>query len=1080
MTRLLPALLVLAAVPASVVGAGLPQLVIKGRDFTKSLPVAEASLSVEFEGRVAEIIYEIAYQNDTDQRHEGEFVLQLPPGATVSTYAIDVRGEMRPAVSVEKERARNAYESIKRRMVDPGIVEREADNTYRTRVFPIEPRSVKRVRIGYLREVGLDETLELPLDCEGKVGRFELILKSMRQFPEFRNFTPPERKRLDSRTMVWVTEETELTGSLVLPPSKLPGSSPSFRVEGAPGGVRHFVAQGNLGPPAANIPAAWQKVRVIWDASYSGRFRDHEAEFAALDQIWKWLGEAKVSARVLDTDLSPPFEFALTGGDGRALRESLEKVRYDGAADFSKLDAFDGVTLIVSDGRVSSPLWAPPKQTGGPVLLLKGGAGLASPWLLSAVDAVININAKDLAAELEAHRDPVVIEGLERSDWLSVREGNRYRITGILPLNAAATLRLRGGGIEAREFPTATTHGQEEWNFTRRLWAQDRLNELEWQRDRKRIEEHAMAERLASDFTSLIVLERMEDHLRYRIPPPEPDLLTEYRQQLPRSGILAGNAMATWNGKRRWYQTDFPWIDTELREEIATVAIFAKAAREVFPEAALGSSSVPKLEAWLPEAGATVAGAGNIKTEDAYRAWQAETKARFEALAKIRNENELQPPEGAFPVSVRGFVNQRGIVEGESPFALLDAVGKSGGPSGYGSLSRVFLYRDGQRTGYNLESVQADPVHLRPCDMIVVESLPWAGYLSFDGFADPFADSFMEERPAASAGAPVFEAPGQARPSLPVGANLPRPANARRETGESSFLEAPAPPPAANGSDVAFLADLRAAADPAAHYRQALAGPFGKDPVAATTVLESARFLYFKSEPALAWRVLTTLGELEANPIEATRALAFWLIEFGEREKATELLESLLDAVPDQSTRSLVGHDLARINGKREQFLQAANDDLGSEDRSGLVPVLLTDFFALEGRASGLAGTFPPQAMPSDLRLVVSCAGGGASLEVATPGRPQFRGGDGFGVADEGAWQLYHPRVVEYQIRRALPGTYQPSLERRSESGGPVTVRIDAWLRWGKENEERRSVTILLDRNQLELPALVFGWGDGK
>ena len=142
--------------------------------------------------------------------------------------------------------------------------------------------------------------------------------------------------------------------------------------------------------------------------------------------------------------------------------------------------------------------------------------------------------------------------------------------------------------------------------------------------------------------------------------------------------------------------------------------------------------------------------------------------------------------------------------------------------------------------------------------------------------------------------------------------------------------------------------------------------------------------------------------------------------------------------------------------------------------------MLLTDFFALEGRASGLAGTFPPQAMPSDLRIVVSCAGGGAALEVATPGRPQFRGGDGFGVADEGAWQLYHPRVVEYQIRRALPGTYQPSLVRRSESGGPVTVRIDAWLRWGKENEERRSVTILLDRNEFELPALVFGWGDGK
>lgn len=1080
MTRLLPALLVLAAAPASLFGAGLPQLVIKGRDFTKSLPVAEATLSVEFEGQVAEIIYEIAYQNDTDQRHEGEFSLQLPPGATVSTYAIDVRGEMRPAVSVEKDRARNAYESIKRRMVDPGIVERGADNTYRTRVFPIEPRSVKRVRIGYLREVGLDETLELPLDCEGKVGRFELILRHMREFPEFRNFTAPERTRLDSHTMRWLTGETELTGSLVLPPFSLKGSSESLRIEGAPGGVRHFVAQGDVSNAVAGRES-WSKVRVIWDASYSGRFRDHEAEFAVLDQIWKWLGEARVSARVLDTELSAPFEFSLTGGDGRALRDSLEKVSYDGAADFSKLDAFDGVTLVVSDGRVSSPLWAPPKRTGGPVFLLKGGAGPASPWLLAAVDAEINIHAKDFAAELETHRDPVVIEGLDRSEWCFVRTGRRYRVTGVLPPDAPASLRLRGGGVGERELPTATTDGQEEWNFTRRLWAQDRLNELEWQRDRERIQEHAMAERLASDFTSLIVLERMEDHLRYRIPPPEPDLLTEYRQRLlPQSNRLSGNAFFSWNGKLRWYRTDYPWIDTELREEIATVAIFTKAAREVFPEAALKTSSIPKLEAWIPGAGATVTSAGAIKTDDAYRAWQAEAKARFEALAGIRNENELQTPKGVFPVSVRGFVLQRGIVEGGAPFALRDAVGKSGGASGYGSLARVFLYRDGQRTGYNLESLQADPVHLRPCDMIVVESRSSASYLSWDGFAAPFADSFMDERPAASGGAPVFESPGQARPSLPVVANQARSAPTRRETAESSFLEAAVPPPAAKESDVEFIAALHASSDPEAHYRQALAGPFGKDPVAAATLLDAARLLYSKGKPTLAWRVLTTLCELEPNPIESTRALAFWLVEFGERERATRLLESLLEAVPDQATRSLVGHDLARITGNRGQFLEAANDDLGSEEKDSLAPVLLTDFFQLGGRASGLAGTFPPQAMPSDLRIVVSCAGGGASLEVATPGRILYRGGDGFGAADEGAWRLDHPRILEYQIRRALPGTYQPSLVRWSESGGPVTVRVDAWLRWGKENEEHRSFTLLLDRNQLELPALGFGWGDGK
>ncbi len=1075
MTRLLPALLALALAATPLAARGLPQLAVEG----KNLEILEALVSVEVEGRVAEIVFELAYQNDSSRRHEGEFSLQLPPEATVSTYAIDVLGVMRPAVSVEKERARNAYESIKRRQVDPGIVERQAGNVYRTRVFPLEPRSAKRVRIGYLRELDGNGSFDLPLVCEGRIGRFELTVRHSVSAPEFKDLKLPAPERPDKDTWHWTADDIQITGSLVLPPFPQNHRVESLRVEGAPDGVRHLVLQGELSPQDAARCESWKKVRVIWDASYSGRFRDHAAELAALDRIWNWLGKAEVTLQTLSTDLSPPVKVSLSDDGARVLREALQKTRYDGSADYSKIHLSGDVTLLVGDGLVSSPIWRPFGAAAGPVFLIKSTDGPASPEVLGAVDVEVDPRREDFLMRLREHRSPPLILGLPRHLWNFVRTGSRYRLTGIIPPEIPATLHFHGGGMPDREISTAPTHGTEEWNFTRRLWAQDRLSDLEGRRDRDGILEHAMAERLASDFTSLIVLERMEDHLRYRIPPPETELLTEYRRKLPKETLRSGSALAAWNGKRHWYATDFPWIDTELREEAATVAIFTKAARRVFEEPALGNSTIPALEAWVPEARTTAAAAAKIDSKAGYEAWQAEARARFEALRKIREDNKDRTPNRAFGVSVRGFVRERGVYTAESPFELKDAVARAGGPNAYGSLSRVFLYRDGQRTGYNLESPQATAVALRPCDMIVVESPPpirseWSG----DPFSAAAVDPFFDERDAAAGGgAPVFEEPGRAKPPS---AKKPGPdpfGGDNQGTDESSFIDGFAAP-AATGADADFLAALRAAPDPAAYYREALAGPFGAGPVAPATVVEAARHLFSKGEPELAGRVLTTLCELEPNPVEATRALAFWLAEFGERDRAVRILGALLAFVPDKATKALVAHDLARLDGERDRFGAAVTADLESGETKSLAPILLADLFTLGARAPEAASVFPSQAMPSDLRMVVSCAGGSASLEVAAPGRPLFRGGDGFGADDEAAWSFDHPRLLEYQIRRALPGTYVPSLVRWSESGGPVTVRLDVWLRWGTEKEERRSVTMLLDENRLGLPKIEFGWAE--
>ena len=51
---------------------------------------------------------------------------------------------------MEREKARRTYESIVESMQDPALLEWEQGNTFKLRVFPIEPKREKRVVLRYV------------------------------------------------------------------------------------------------------------------------------------------------------------------------------------------------------------------------------------------------------------------------------------------------------------------------------------------------------------------------------------------------------------------------------------------------------------------------------------------------------------------------------------------------------------------------------------------------------------------------------------------------------------------------------------------------------------------------------------------------------------------------------------------------------------------------------------------------------------------------------------------------------------------------------------------------------------------
>jgi Ca-activated chloride channel family protein len=126
-------------------------------------------VSVEINDLTATTSIDQEFHNPNNARLEGTYVFPLPPGAHIDKFAMDIDGTMTEAELLSADKARALYEDIVRQMKDPALLEYVGRDAFKVRIFPIEPRSNKRIRITYTQllkdERGLVEYV-YPLNTE--------------------------------------------------------------------------------------------------------------------------------------------------------------------------------------------------------------------------------------------------------------------------------------------------------------------------------------------------------------------------------------------------------------------------------------------------------------------------------------------------------------------------------------------------------------------------------------------------------------------------------------------------------------------------------------------------------------------------------------------------------------------------------------------------------------------------------------------------------------------------------------------------------------------------------------------------
>src|SRR3954467_13848783 len=133
------------------------------------LEVTSHQVNVKIDGQVAITSIDQEFYNPNDQRLEGFYMFPVPKGAHIDKFSMEIGGKSVDAELLPADKARGIYEDIVRKMHDPALLEYAGRDLFKVRVFPIEPRSRKPIKISYtelLRSDAETVTYLYPLSTE--------------------------------------------------------------------------------------------------------------------------------------------------------------------------------------------------------------------------------------------------------------------------------------------------------------------------------------------------------------------------------------------------------------------------------------------------------------------------------------------------------------------------------------------------------------------------------------------------------------------------------------------------------------------------------------------------------------------------------------------------------------------------------------------------------------------------------------------------------------------------------------------------------------------------------------------------
>ena len=513
-----------------------------------SIILQELTIKVEVTGNIASTTYDMTFYNPNNRVLEGELAFPLGQAQNVTQFALDLNGELREAVVVEKELGRVAFETTIKQKIDPALLEQTAGNNYKARIYPIPANGTKRVVLSYDQELILQNNahyINVPLNFKEELKKFTIEITVLKQ-----SIKPVIEEGQIENLLFGNWNENYVAKSEKI--NYVANSSLKIKIPIEPALEKimtyadYFYIYKAL-EPKTRLKTKPNSITILWDTSLSLKNRKIEKELEVLNTYFTYLKNVTVVLIKFNNEIQSEQKFTISNGNWETLKKNLTKSIYDGGTSFKKLD-FSKKTdeyLLFTDGIENLGDFS---KTGNiPV------------YAINSISKANHTNLEKLATNSGGNYINLNNINLELANTLLTNE--TYRFLGAKKNNEGATniypneitnisndFSVSGKGFKNGDkitllFGYGTTSDtkidilldtkNETSKKVKFIWAQKKLKALSYEKDKNQDEIISTSKKyqIISPFTSLIVLDRIEDYVRYKIEPPA-NLLEEYNNRL--------------------------------------------------------------------------------------------------------------------------------------------------------------------------------------------------------------------------------------------------------------------------------------------------------------------------------------------------------------------------------------------------------------------------------------------------------------------------------------------------------------------------------------------------------------------
>ena len=582
----------------------VPEVKVVNERNANPMVLQDLSIDILVIGQTAVTTMEMTFYNPNTRVMEGEFQFPLADGQQVSRFALDINGKMREGVVVDKALGRKAFEDIVRRGIDPGLLEKTEGNNFKARVYPMPAKGTRRVLIAFEQELherdGQDYYF-LPITANTTLKNFKVRTEVVSRFvkADIQNSLQLDFKQARNSYISEVSQQNfTLNQNIALTFPKIEKPQSISATKGNKTYCYGNIALATAQPKNRPIPT---EIGILWDASHSAINRDRAKEFAFLDAYFKALKNVKVVLSSFNIRTDKTLTFEVKNGNWQALKSHLENLPYDGATDGNAID-FNLKTdeiLLFSDGifnfgskdfSVNDAV----KQAKTPITVVNASAVANTPKMQYLANATggsfIDLTTLSTEQALKAAQTvPFQLLDIEVKNGkianifpqkgTAISKGN-FTLAGELQTKEASLILSFGypkNVILQKEIHLATNPDASgsEFELLRRIWAEKQIAQLEREgAEQKQIDAVGREYSIVTEGNSLIVLETVEDYVRYRITPPK-ELQMEYSKRLANqekqkedsAKRILENVIAQSAEQSKWWNTQYPLKDSKSKNK---------------------------------------------------------------------------------------------------------------------------------------------------------------------------------------------------------------------------------------------------------------------------------------------------------------------------------------------------------------------------------------------------------------------------------------------------------------------------------------------------------------------------------